>query len=107
LHQALLQDLEAIAEAAKLLFPEANPSERLWNEIEAKLAAQEVPSPTVMQVASGYRVMFTVHVASGSRPDPISVGPKDLPGANLVRTLEVRSMPVEGLSPSSRREGRT
>ena len=105
LHQALLEDLEAIAEAAKLRFPEVSPSESLWDEIRVKLAAQE-PSPTVMQVAPGYRLMFTLRMAGGSTPDRISVGQKDMAGSNPVRALNLRSKRIEGLLPFSRREGR-
>jgi hypothetical protein len=37
LHKALLADLEAIAIAAKELFPEVDPPDDLWKGIEGKL----------------------------------------------------------------------
>lgn len=37
LHKALLSDLEAIARAAKDLFPDVDPPEDLWKDIEGKL----------------------------------------------------------------------
>ena len=100
--QALLEDLEAIAEAAKHLFPEVDPSENLWDKIRVELAAQEEPSPTVMQVGPGYRLMFTMQVAGGSMPDRIAVGHNDRAGANPVQAWDARAKQVK----VSRREGR-
>lgn len=37
LHRALLEDLEAIAIAARQLFPEVDPPDNLWKEIESRL----------------------------------------------------------------------
>ena len=38
LHKALLADLEAIARVAKDLFPEVDPPDDLWKDIEGKLS---------------------------------------------------------------------
>jgi hypothetical protein len=40
LHRALLEDLEAIAIAARQLFPEVDPPDNLWKEIEGKLEVE-------------------------------------------------------------------
>lgn len=106
LHQALLEDLEAIAEAAKLLFPEVSPSESVWDKIKVELEAQQEPTPTLTQVGPGYHLMFTLHTVGGSKPDRISVGHNNMAGPNSVRALDLRSTRVEGLRPFSRREGR-
>jgi len=45
LHRALLEDLEAIAIAARQLFPEVDPPDNLWREIEGKLEEEGKPSP--------------------------------------------------------------
>jgi hypothetical protein len=37
-HRALLEDLEAIARAAQQLFPDVDPPDRVWAEIEGKIA---------------------------------------------------------------------
>jgi hypothetical protein len=106
LHRALLKDLEAIAEAAKQLFPEVEPRESLWDGISGKLAIQEESSPTVVQVAPGYRLMFALEVAEGIRPDRISAGPLGLARANATQSQEVQAQQVKGPRPVSRREGR-
>jgi len=45
LHRALLADLEAIAKAARELFPEVEPPDDLWKEIEGKLEMEGKTSP--------------------------------------------------------------
>jgi hypothetical protein len=43
--RALLADLEAIARAARELFPEVEPPDTLWDEIEDKLEMEGKSSP--------------------------------------------------------------
>ena len=85
LHRALLDDLEAIAHAAKQLFPDVDPPDRLWNGIQARLDL-ECFDPVVTQVDAGYRVVTSVRVAenynSGASP----------PRSSSVRTAN--TMPV-------------
>jgi hypothetical protein len=45
LHRALLADLEAIAEAARGLFPEVEPPPDLWKKIERELEMEGKSSP--------------------------------------------------------------
>jgi len=47
LHKALLEDLEAIAIAARQLFPEVDPPENLWMEIEGRLDEEKETDLTV------------------------------------------------------------
>src|SRR4051794_15963002 len=54
LHRALLEDLEAIAHAAKLLFPDIDPPDSVWEGIQAGMHFED-PGPLVTDHA-GYRV---------------------------------------------------
>jgi len=43
--RALLADLETIAEAARQLFPSAEPSEQVWEQIESAIRKEEDGDP--------------------------------------------------------------
>lgn len=43
--RALLADLETIAEAARQLFPSAEPSEQVWEQIESAIKKEEDGEP--------------------------------------------------------------
>ena len=76
LHRALLDDLEAIAKAARqLLGGEVDPPDTVWNGIQARLEFGREPAPpTVSYIGPGYRVMFAVKVierwSSGTASPP-------------------------------------
>jgi len=83
LHQALLDDLEAIAKAARQMFPEVDPPDTLWDGIQARLG-QEHPAPIISDPWPGYRVVFAMlvidHNLETSPPAPdFSFREKELP----------------------------
>jgi len=67
LHRALLDDLEAIAHAAKLLFPDIDPPDTVWEGIQARMHFED-PGPLVTDQA-GYRVITSIRVAENYNPD--------------------------------------
>jgi hypothetical protein len=76
LHQALLNDLEAIASAAKQMFPEVDPPDTLWDGIQARLAGEHRPDPIVSDPWPGCRVFFSIRVAdpfdTNASPPPLA-----------------------------------
>jgi hypothetical protein len=102
LHRALLDDLEAIAKAAREMFPEVDPPDTLWDGIQARLG-QEHPAPIVSDLWPGYQVVFAMKVIERCNPDT-SPPARDhsLPEKDLPMRLKVFQT---GRSPA-RREGR-
>jgi hypothetical protein len=71
LHRALLDDLETIARAAKEMFPEVDPADSVWTEIQARMAQEPHPNPMVSQPFPGYRVVVAVQVVEHGSPPAI------------------------------------
>ncbi len=69
LHRALLDDLETIARAARQLFPEVDPPDTLWDEIQARLTQEGVFPPLVSDPWSGARVVVTMKVLEPNTSD--------------------------------------
>jgi hypothetical protein len=67
-HRALLDDLETIAKTARKLFPDVDPSDTLWDGIQARLP-QESPAPMLAAPWPGCRVMFAMQVIEGYNAD--------------------------------------
>jgi hypothetical protein len=84
LHRALLNDLEAIAHAAKLLFPDIDPPDTVWEGIQARMHFED-PGPLVTDHA-GYRVITSIRVAENYNPD---ASPPRSSGGYTPRTMPV------------------
>ena len=99
LHRALLEDLESIARAARQLFPEIDPADSVWEELQARLAKEEPGKGSNSR--SGYRVVTTIRVKDESRLHRGWFDRSD-PGREVPVYLR-----IEGTSRSpARREGR-
>ena len=98
LHRALLDDLEAIARAARQLFPEVDPPDALWDELQARLA-QEPPGPFISEPWPGYRVVLALQVRESYNPSPPS------PGNSLAKS-PVRLKVLGAARKRAQREGR-
>jgi len=61
-HRALLEDLEAIARAARQLFPGVDPSDRLWERIKDKIAPKRESGKLVSDPFPGFRLMVRTRV---------------------------------------------
>jgi hypothetical protein len=100
LHRALLDDLEAIAIAAKQLFPDVDPPDTVWDGIQARLDF-DGPRPLVTAVHPGYRVITSIRVAENHDPH---ASPPPSPGSATRGTTPRASDPARRtLGP---REGR-
>lgn len=101
LHRALLNDLEAIASAAKQMFPEIDPPDTVWAGIQASLADQDRPDPIISDPWPGCRVFFAMQVI-----DPFD--PNASPPALDSSVLEKKApgLQIFGTRPFPRREGR-
>jgi hypothetical protein len=74
LHRALLDELEAIATAARQLFPEVDPPDTLWEGIQARLD-EEYSQTMFSDLWPGSRVVTAIRVVedydpSASPPSP-------------------------------------
>jgi hypothetical protein len=96
LHRALLDDLEAIAKAARQIFPEVDPPDTLWDRIQEELA-QKQPGPMVSDPWPGYRVVVAIHVIEYYNSNASPPVPHQPPVR--LRVLDANPAP-------SRREGR-
>ena len=68
LHRALLDDLEAIAQAAKEMFPDIDPPDTVWGGIQSRMAQGQQPDPVVSDPWPGCRVVFTMQVIESYNP---------------------------------------
>ena len=68
LHRALLDDLEAIAKAARELLKDVDPADTLWDGIQAQLGNEDQSAPIVSGVGRGYRVVFSMKVIEPRNP---------------------------------------
>ena len=66
LHRALLDDLEAIANAARQLLRDLDPPDTLWDGIQARLGFE--PAPAISHSRPGLRVTFALKVIESSHP---------------------------------------
>jgi hypothetical protein len=57
--RALLTDLETIAEAARQLFPVADPPETLWEQIESAIKKETKSSPSEISTEKGVEASST------------------------------------------------
>jgi hypothetical protein len=51
--RAFLADLEAIAEAARQLFPTEEPPDELWNQIDARIRQEDAGAPKSVDLSLG------------------------------------------------------
>lgn len=68
LHRALLDDLETIAKAARQLLGEVDPSDTLWDGIQARLGFELEPPPFLTEVGPGYRLTLAIKVMNPHSP---------------------------------------
>lgn len=61
-HRALLEDLEAIARAARQLFPEVDPPDQLWKQIEVEVAREWGIGARVSRPFPGCCMVFRVRM---------------------------------------------
>jgi hypothetical protein len=78
LHRALLDDLEAIARAARQLFPEVDPRDAVWDGIQACLDQDGFKS-RVFDPRPGYRVISAIQVVENYNPQ---ASPPTISGAD-------------------------
>jgi len=78
LHRALLKDLEAIAQVARQMFPEVEPSDTVWDGIQARLEQQQ-PRSILSDAWPGCRVLSAIRVRENYHPD--DDGPPTPPGS--------------------------
>jgi hypothetical protein len=100
LHRALLSDLEAIASAAREMFPDVDPPDLVWDGIQARLAREDCPDPIVSDPWPGCRVVVAAQVIetfnSEASPPPLDLpfGEEKSSGGSLIfgaiRTLPRR-----------------
>jgi hypothetical protein len=72
MHRALLEDLEAIARAARQLFPEVDPSDRVWTKIKDEIAPADGLDDRVSDPFPGCHLVFRVRTMRkwNSRDNP-------------------------------------
>jgi hypothetical protein len=105
MHRALIADLEAIAQAAQQLFPDVDPSDKVWAKINEEIASLGQIDERVSYPLPGLRLVFRTSVMENWNP-------QDNPMANDDQLGE-RSVPVDGMwiraaghrSPPHPREG--
>ena len=68
LHRALLDDLEAIAAAAKQMFPECDPADGVWDGIQARLTGEDRPGAFQSAPWPGCRIVFSLRVIDPHDP---------------------------------------
>jgi len=92
IHRALLEHLEAIAHAAKQLFPDVDPSDRLWKRIEDEIAPMGGFVERVSDPFPGFRLVSRVRVKDkGDDPHDVpavyeydtGMGSVPMPGTRL------------------------
>jgi hypothetical protein len=103
LHRALLDDLEAIALAARELLRDADPPDRLWNGIQARLGHENQPILIVSDVTPGYRVVFAMKAIESYNPH---ASPPPLEQSLAQKKLSTRLKIIDVNRTSARREGR-
>jgi len=86
LHRALLKDLEAIADAARNLFPDVDPSENLWNQIESRMA-DDISACLVSDPWPGCRVIVTAHAIEEYNPQASPPTPGSSPESAFGLTI--------------------
>jgi len=102
LHRALLDDLEAIAKAARQILREVDPPDTLWDGIEARLGYDQPVAPALSYAGPGYRVMFAVKVIEPHSP---GASPPYL-DASLRGEKPARPTIIDPSGRIARREGR-
>jgi hypothetical protein len=86
-HRALLEDLEAIASAARQLLPDVDPSDGIWEKIKGEIAPAGEPGDDerVSDPFPGCHLVFRIKVMENWKPqdDPMAyddhLGARDLP----------------------------
>jgi hypothetical protein len=68
MHRALLEDLEMIASAAKQLFPDLDPSDKLWRRIEEQIVPASEVTERVSDPLPGFRLISRVRVEKTRAP---------------------------------------
>ena len=68
LHRALLEDLETIARVAKKMFPEVDPAEAVWDQIETRIGQGHCPNPIVSHPGPGSQVVVSIRVIEAWKP---------------------------------------
>jgi hypothetical protein len=106
MHRVLLQDLESIARAAQQLFPDVDPSDKVWAKIKEEIAPLGGFDERVSDPFPGCHLVFRTKVVKIWNPQDNSMTYDD--------HLSERKHPVPGLrfraarhkSPPHPREGR-
>lgn len=85
MHRALLEDLETIARAAQQLFPDVDPSDKVWAKIKEEIAPLGAPEELVSDPFPGFRLVFRTRAMENWYPQDNALvndeplGEKDLP----------------------------
>jgi hypothetical protein len=87
-HRALLEDLEAIARAARQLFPDVDPPDRVWAEIEGRIAPSGGLDERISDPFPGCHLVFRVKVMENWSPQDNLIAYDD--------HLGERNLPVSG-----------
>ena len=102
LHRALLEDLEAIAKAARELLKDFDPPDTLWDGIRVQLGHENQSAPMVSDVAPGYRVVFAMKAIETYNPH---ANPPSLYRSFAEEKLPIRLKIIDANGTFARREG--
>jgi hypothetical protein len=78
MHRALLEDLEIIARAAQQLFPDLDPSDKVWAKIEDEIATEDWGYERTSDPFPGCQIVFRVRVTENWKPQDNSAAYDDL-----------------------------
>ncbi|HEY3707166.1 MAG TPA: hypothetical protein VGL22_19045 [Terracidiphilus sp.] len=67
MHRALLEDLEAIVVAAQQLFPDVDPSDKVWSKIKDQIAPLGGLDELISEPFSGFRLVVRTKVVQNGR----------------------------------------
>jgi hypothetical protein len=67
-HRALLQELDAIAQAAQQLFPDVDPSDRVWEKIKDEIAPEYGVDEHFSDPFPGCHIVFRVRAMHNWKP---------------------------------------
>ena len=95
LHRALLEDLETIARAARQLFPEVDPPDTLWDEIQARLE-QDQPAPFISEPWPGYRLVLAMRVMEQYNASPPPPGHSSVKSHLRLKVFGATRSPARG-----------
>jgi hypothetical protein len=105
-HRALLQDLEAIAQAAQQLFPDVDPSDKVWARIKDEIGPAHGKDEWVSDPFPGFRLVIRVRVNENRKVQDNPMAYDDQTGGRNAPVPGMRIKAAGRKSPPHLREGR-